>query len=63
MLSCDVNRAVKMCLHMFVCLQGIEYLLKRIGVKRDQMELQGHRILATAACSLVSVVGSCRCSL
>lgn len=29
---------------------GIDYLLKRIGVKHDQMELKGHKILATAAC-------------
>lgn len=35
-------------------MQGIDYLLKRIGVKQSQMELESHRILATAACSLVS---------
>jgi hypothetical protein len=34
--------------------QGIEYLCKRIGVKNSQMDLEGHRILAAAACSLVS---------
>jgi hypothetical protein len=33
--------------------QGIDYLCKRIGVKQSQMELESHRILATAACSLV----------
>jgi hypothetical protein len=33
--------------------QGIDYLCKRIGVKQSQMDLEGHRILATAACSLV----------
>jgi hypothetical protein len=31
--------------------EGLPYLLKRIGHKHEQMELLGHRILATAACS------------
>jgi hypothetical protein len=36
-----------------IYVQGIDYLCKRIGVKQSQMDLEGHRILATAACSLV----------
>jgi hypothetical protein len=36
--------------------QGIDYLLKRINVGHEKMDLVSHRILATAACSLVSDV-------
>lgn len=32
--------------------QGLDYLCKRIGVKNSQMDLESHRILASAACSL-----------
>jgi hypothetical protein len=34
--------------------QGLDYLLKRINVGHEKMDLVSHRILATAACSLVS---------
>lgn len=31
--------------------QGVDYLCRRIGYKHDQMDLLGHTIIATAACS------------
>jgi len=39
--------------------QGIDYLLKRIGVGYEKMELVSHRVLATAACSQVSHIFAC----
>lgn len=39
-------------------MQGLDYLLKRINVGHEKMDLVSHRILATAACSLVSTAAA-----